>query len=150
VTTSDWYARAMILVDQGILSDPRFPVYPLVRDQFFDYPLGGFQMDISGLDYAHNLWMDVLYAVGIYPFFLLAIYTVLTGITMVQVIFTKVIRKNVKILIFSLYIAYSINFMSEPILEGIPYVFLLFCLINGLTYQYLKVRKSMYKRDSSI
>ena len=137
VIATRWYRRFTNILDAGVLSDPRFPVYNLFKIQFLQYPLGGFQMDIAGLDYAHNLWIDVYYAVGIYPFILIVLYTLLTFVTMGRILVSRFIKKDMKILIFSLFIGYTINFMTEPILEGVPYIFMLFCLINGLSSKYL-------------
>ncbi len=146
VEASDWYQRFLVMWEAGIENDPRFPVYGLFREQFLEFPLGGFQMDINGLDYAHNLWIDTYYAVGLYPFILLVSYSLLTLMTLARVLLSKYIKKDMKILIFSIFMGYFINFMTEPILEGVPYIFLIFCLFNGLVYQYAKVRKDIRPR----
>lgn len=145
IVSTDWYNRFTTMLAAGIENDPRIPIYGLFKRQFLEYPLGGFQMDINGLDYAHNLWIDVYYAVGIYPFIMLVLYSLLTISTIVRVLLSKVIKKDMKILLFSLFIAYTINFMTEPILEGVPYIFMLYCLINGLTYKYLRIKQEEYK-----
>jgi len=141
IVSTDWYVRFTTMLAAGIENDPRIPIYGLFKNQFLQFPLGGFQMDINGLDYAHNLWIDVYYAVGIYPFIMLVLYSLLTISTMVRVLISKAIKKDMKILLFSLFIAYTINFMTEPILEGVPYIFMLYCLINGLTYKYLRIKQ---------
>lgn len=145
IVSTDWYNRFTTMLAAGIENDPRIPIYGLFRRQFLEYPLGGFQMDINGLDYAHNLWIDVYYAVGFYPFIMLVLYSLLTISTIIRVLLSKVIKKDMKILLFSLFIAYTINFMTEPILEGVPYIFMLYCLINGLTYKYLRIKQEEYK-----
>ncbi|MCF7931500.1 MAG: hypothetical protein K9L02_08335, partial [Acholeplasmataceae bacterium] len=136
-----WYGRIIRTIDTGILSDGRFKVYGLIGPQLFLYPLGGYQMDIASLGYAHNLWLDVLYAVGTYGFFPLVAYTLLTFSTLGRMIASKKIDAGIKVLVTSIFIGFILNFSVEPILEGVPYIYFLFCLINGATYQYLIVRQ---------
>lgn len=139
VEESQFYTRAIATIEQGLLNDPRIPVYELTYRQFWDYPLGGRRMDINGLDYAHNLWIDVLYIGGHVPFFLLSIYTILTMASVLRLLFGKRVPKEIKILYTSIYVGLLINFMTEPILDGVPYVFLIFCMMNGALSQYVKV-----------
>lgn len=138
VEESTWYERATTTIEEGILNDPRIPIYQLTYDQFFDHLYGGYQMDINELDYAHNLWIDVLYVGGIYPFVLLLLYTLMVLYTALRIIFSRKIPKENKILYTSILIGLLINFMTEPILDGVPYVFLVFCLMNGVAASYYK------------
>ncbi len=138
-----WYRRIILTMENGILSDGRFKVYPLIREQLFLYPAGGYQLDLGGLHYAHNLWLDILHAVGTYGFFPFLGYTALIIYTLIRLSFSYYVPKGIKVLVISVYIGYFLNFSVEPILEGVPYIFFLFCLINGATYQYYKVRVHM-------
>lgn len=121
--------------------DPRFLVYGKVLKQMFKYPFGGYKMDI-GLNYAHNLWLDVLYSTGIIPFFLLATFTFLCIKNIVYILKKGNINKLFIFLIFSIYVGYLLNFMVEPILEGVPYMFLSFCLLNGMVKKYFDLIKN--------
>lgn len=141
IIDTDWYVRIIKTMENGLLSDGRFKVYPFIRDQFDLYPLGGYQMDLGGIVYAHNLWLDVLFAVGLYPFYMLVAYSALTLFTLFKLNIAKNIDISVKLLVSSVFLGFTLNFMVEPILEGVPYVFFLFCLINGATYEYVKVSR---------
>ena len=145
IVDTAWYTRVIKTIENGILIDGRFTIYPLVRDQFKLYPLGGYQMDLGGLVYAHNLWLDILYAVGRYPFFIFVGYTLLTITTIVRINFNKHIDTSIKILISSVYLGFTLNFMVEPIIEGVPYVLIIFCLVNGATYEYLKMTREKHQ-----
>ncbi|MDO9630121.1 MAG: hypothetical protein Q7I99_09505, partial [Acholeplasmataceae bacterium] len=79
ITSTRWYIRVMETIDEGLLADPRFKVYGIVRDQIFLYPFGGYQMDLGGLTHAHNMWLDALHTAGVYSFFLLIAYTLMTA-----------------------------------------------------------------------
>lgn len=137
VVSTRWFIKMSSTIENGLLIDPRFKVYGLVGDQIFSYKFGGYQMDLGGLGYAHNMWMDALYTAGIYPFFLLISYTALTLTTTYRITRSKYISPNIKILVISIFFGMNLHFMVEPILDGVPYLFSMFCLINGLTYQYL-------------
>lgn len=133
-----WFRRVIRTLDRGIWVDPRFEIYPLVWEQFKLFPLGGYQMDLGPLVYAHNLWLDVLFAVGHYPFYMITTYTALTLFTLVRMFISKHITLAIKMMALSVTLGYYINFMVEPILEGVPYIFFLICLINGATFEYVK------------
>ncbi|MDO9629844.1 MAG: hypothetical protein Q7I99_08065, partial [Acholeplasmataceae bacterium] len=66
-----------------------------------------------------------------------------TASTVARVVHSKFINKNTKVLVVSIFVAMNLHFMVEPILDGVPYLFSMFCLINGLTYQYLITRNKM-------
>lgn len=139
IVSSRWYVRYLRTLEIGLLNDPRFQVYGLVRGHLFTYPFGGYQMDIGNLPYAHNLWLDVLYAVGYYSFFPLVAFSLLSFTTLIRLLLHKHISNDIKILVASLFIAYNLHFMVEPIIEGYAYPFFQFILINGMTYQYLLI-----------
>ena len=88
--------------------------------------------------HAHNLWLDVARYAGLIPFFLLLIFTVHSLRNTY-----KTIRKNphelllnTTILIFTL--AALLIFFVEPVMEGLFYLFTVYCLFQGIINQYLK------------
>lgn len=137
VEESLWYSRVTTSIESGLTNDPRFEVYGKVYDQLFDYPYGGYQLDIGELDYAHNIYLDVLYVGGIYPFFTLLLYTLVSLFTWLRLLLAKKVTNEIKILYSSVFLGLMINFMTEPILDGVPYIFLVFCFMNGLVTQYV-------------
>lgn len=137
VEGSTWYMRSNIMVAN---EDPRLALYQRAISQMFDFPLGGYKMNL-GLSYAHNLWLDVLYATGLIPFFFLIIYTFQSIKNLIRLIKQKNTDVEFKIFIFSIYTGFFLNFMVEPILEGVPYMFLSFCIINGMIRKQLDLYK---------
>lgn len=105
------------------------------------YPYGGSKI-LQG-NYAHNLWIDTINTVGIIPFYLITLYSILTMLNLIKLIKNNNIKDDIKHLLFSIYLGLSINFMLEPILEGVPYLFATMCIINGLTDRYLSYMKRM-------
>ncbi|WP_282938856.1 hypothetical protein [Paenibacillus sp. RC67] len=139
ILDSQFYVR---MNEQGsMLDDPRMLVYSNALVELFNYPLGGYKLDLGGLSYAHNLWIDVLYVAGIIPFIFLGLYTLKSIINLGFIIRSDRVNVEFKVLIFSIYIGYLLNFMVEPILEGVPFMFISFCLINGLVRKYLDYLK---------
>lgn len=98
-------------------------------EYLFKYPLG---WDVKEFGYSHNLWLDVLRAVGIIPFFILIIYSIRSVKQIYKT--TKLNRKatdfNGQVMVY--FLAFFALFMVEPIMEGIFGSFALFCLFKGV------------------
>jgi len=108
-------------------------------ENLFSHPLG---WRGSHVRFAHNLWLDVARFAGVIPFFLLLIFT---GRSLRNTY--KAIRKdpeklflNTTMLIFTL--AAMLVFFVEPVMEGLFYLFTVYCLYQGIINQYLIQSKS--------
>lgn len=139
---SQLYKRVNSEHQLSLQEDGRFEMYKEVSKEMFNYPMGGDKMPVIG--YAHNLWLDTAKMVGIIPFFLLLIYTIMTILTLLKFIKNKYIQDEKKYLITSIYISMTLNFMVEPILEGVPYMFIMMCIINGSTRYILDSTKRRF------
>jgi hypothetical protein len=102
-------------------------------EYLFKYPLG---WELKEFGYSHNLWLDVLRAVGVIPFFILIIYSVRSVIQVRKT--TKLNKKasdfNGQIIVY--FLAFFALFMVEPVMEGIFGSFALFCLFKGVINKY--------------
>lgn len=102
----------------------------LVASKMIEYPLGNMPNYIS---YAHNLWFDCARVAGIIPFtillYLMYKYT--------KNVFIICKNKNIPLLcklsMVLTFLALLTVFSSEPVLEGIPMVFGLYCLLFGIS-----------------
>lgn len=94
------------------------------------YPFG-MPKDISfaGLSYAHNMWLDVAKETGIIPLILLIVFFILNICSLIKVINNKKWSVKLKILLISVYITFLLIFSIEPILQGIPIIFIAFCIL---------------------
>ena len=110
----------------------------LAIKQIFKYPLGGFKMDLGGLDYAHNMFLDILNATGFLPFITIIVYYIFNVINMFKILKSNQYKNKFKILLVSIYFSVLLNFMFEPIMEGIPEFFVMFCIINGMVSRLAK------------
>lgn len=115
-------------------NEPRFITQLKVLGQVFEHPFGDKKIDLYGLDYAHNMWLDTLYSVGIFPFIFLSIYSLLTIRRILKIIKNRYLSIEDTLILFSVTAAVNINFFLEPILEGLPYYFVLMCMINGVAF----------------
>ncbi|MEH6889046.1 hypothetical protein V7024_04730 [Bacillus sp. JJ864] len=118
--------------EMDMRNDPRFESWKEAFMGLFTNPTGGRKTSLS-LNYAHNMWLDVGYDVGILSFFLLLLITFL-GLSALY----NFIKSNqpllLKGLIVGLYTAMFLTFMVEPIFEGWFTYFTVFCFVFGLTH----------------
>ena len=126
----------------GDRTDPRIQAYKNVLTQSIQYPMGGEQIQMS-LNYAHNLWLDTLRITGLIPFTLLLLYTMITGVTLIKLLRNRKIEQGNKFILCSVFLALNLNFLVEPILQGVPYLFVMMCIINGITKKYLDCVKEL-------
>ena len=116
------------------VEDPRKTAQIYVLLHLFDYPFGGSMLDLPrNMSYAHNLWLDVIYRVGVVPFLYIFIYSSMTLVTIFKVIQNKIIPPEYKYVAISVFAAVNINFLVEPIIEGAFLYFCYFCIFNGMT-----------------
>jgi hypothetical protein len=111
----------------------------------FDNPLGGKKVYIP-LNYVHNLWLDVGFSSGIFPFFILLLFSFLSYKDLLRLIKNKKVPNEIKILLTGIYISLFANFFVEPILEGYFTLFSIFCFIAGMTNSYIRLSDSIMKK----
>ncbi|WP_020061488.1 hypothetical protein [Bacillus sp. 123MFChir2] len=118
--------------EMDMRSDPRFESWKEAFMGLFTNPTGGRKTSLS-LNYAHNMWLDVGYDVGVLSLFLLLIITALALVSLRNFIKSDqpVVLKG---LIVGIYTAMFLTFMVEPIFEGWFTYFTVFCFIFGLTH----------------
>lgn len=87
---------------------------------------------------SHNLWLDLFRQVGWIPFILLIVFTVKVIKNSVYIIKNNYSPNSMKYLIISVMLAMLINFSVEPIMKGMPYYFVAFCIVGGAMEQYKK------------
>lgn len=110
-----------------ISSDGRWERMGRVWTNLFEYPYGN--MPFSE---AHNLWLDTARVSGIAAMVLMIIFTVgsLTSAVRLYSICDDVPYKAWNLMAI---MTMFLSFMIEPVLEGRPYIFILFCFIVGMS-----------------
>lgn len=98
----------------------------------FDYPFGG----LMGEAYYHNMWLDIGRVAGLIPFLIMASYSITTFAHVIRIFFDRTNKACIRYLLLSVYLGVMMNFLVEPILEGLLDFFLIFCFINGMVECY--------------
>ncbi len=96
----------------------------------------GWSLDEFG--YAHNLWFDVLRVTGIIPFFLLVIFSVRSILNTKRAITANPNNVAISNLFLVYMLAIFLQFLVEPIFDGIYHLFVFFCLLQGVINGYAK------------
>lgn len=113
------------------LESSRYEAWTDILQGLINQPLGGRGINLS-ISYAHNLWLDVAYDAGLFPFILLILFSLISLVSFIK--FTLLNHPiYLKALIIALFTAFFVSFLSEPILQGGErYYFVAFCLIVGV------------------
>lgn len=122
--------------DGGILGNIRFRAQISVLKQLFVYPMGGYQMQMEGLSYAHNVWLDIANAAGIIPFSLFLAYTIVSFRDMMVMLKNNTISTFHRSVLSGLYFVFVLYYMVEPALEANVQYLLPWTFLNGLIYVY--------------
>lgn len=100
-------------------------------DTAWEYPLGAFSINKDY--YAHNIWLDAARVAGIVPFFSLVIMTLGVIYNTYKLLINNRISKFFKTVVLLISFSIILQFSVEPVLEGVPMLFILFCLLWGMT-----------------
>lgn len=120
--------------DGGILNNVRFQAQGMALQQIFDYPMGGYQMDLGGLGQSHNTWLDIANAAGVIPFLGFTAYTVYSIFNLGKFIVRDGISTELKLMIIGVYGSFFLYFTIEPALEASIHWVTPWLFLNGLIY----------------
>lgn len=132
----------------GVMEDSRLDRVTLYLDNLSYYPFGGNYMR-SRFSYAHNLILDTYDTVGIVSTLFLLAFLINSIKNVLKIFNNKHISLEIKILLIGIFSAVIIQFMIEPILEGSPWLFVLYCMMTGMVDRYLRII-SKYKLKDEI
>lgn len=99
----------------------------------WDKPFGDGDMTTT----AHNLWLDALKQTGWIPFIMLLFFTAIVIKRVISLLRCGVVSQETKYLVFSVILGTLINFAVEPIMRGMPYYFVAFCIIAGAIEEFM-------------
>jgi hypothetical protein len=117
---------------ESVTETDRYEYWSRGIENIFNYPFGGGGLDtsFSSLWY-HNLWLDVIRVTGIAPVFILILYQIL-HVKDIFNIYKKSNNDKIKIIIMSLFIFILITYMSAPVLDIAPMLFILTIFYFGI------------------
>jgi len=115
-------------------------------NKFLRYPFGGaFIVKGTGLNYLHNMWLDIYNTVGFIPFIAFIVFTIMMfkEFRVYRVVMLDA-GKDTEYTIFKcLMLAVIFNCMVEPIIEANPYYFLSVLMFLGAMNERKKIIKSL-------
>jgi O-antigen ligase len=119
----------------------RTTLWAQALENLFVYPLGWQGQNVR---YVHNLWLDVARYAGLIPFILLLIFTLRSLRNTYKAVRNNksVLLLNTTMIIFTM--ASLLIFFVEPIMEGLFFLFTVYCLFQGIINGYLKEDKIVF------
>ena len=133
--------------NEELSNDPRYIVWGEAFKGLFTNPLGGKQAQLS-LRYAHNLWLDVGWTTGLFPFVLLAFFTLMALKDYIKLLRNDDFSLYFKYLITAMLCGFFLTFMVEPIIEASDLFFYAFCFFSGILRSLNKRHNFVLKRLS--
>lgn len=120
-------------IDRLLSDTARIKTLLLASSQLFQFPLGGNQMNLGELNYAHNMWLDVANVAGIIPFIILIIFTFRYIYILIK------IGKNLPLPIFfcsNILLVGTLACFFEPILFSNAVFYSFLCLTTAIMEGY--------------
>lgn len=114
-----------------------------------EYPFGGLHMRAS-YGYAHDLILDGYDEYGIVGAILLIVVIISGLINLIKIIRISLYAPWLKLTLLLVNIAILFEFMIEPILEGMPWLFACYCLINGCMSGMNQINDGIIKQSKVI
>lgn len=112
--------------------DSRLEKKQLYFVNMLKYPFGGGNLRDYVGGYAHELYLDVYSDVGVVGYVSVIAFVFISVINLWRVFKREDVSRNFKLLSLCIYIAILIEFLLEPIIQGVPWLFCTFCFYSGL------------------
>ncbi len=123
-------------------STPRWAQKWYHLKRFFQQPFGGGYKRLGG-DYAHDIILDTYDEGGIFALIGVVGYLVYAARRAIQCVFRRDLSRDTRVVVLCVYLAFFIIFLLEPILQGMQWLFILFCLIDGTLTRLLEGKKEI-------
>lgn len=94
--------------------------------------LGGAKLRELEFGYAHDIVLDTYDEAGIFALLAMLLFLYNAFALLFRMLKAGVISDATKIILLSTYAAVFMQFMVEPILQGTPWLFAVFCFIHGM------------------
>lgn len=117
---------------QKALSDIRFERKRIYMSYMLDFPFGGGQLREMVGGHAHELYLDAFSDVGIFGYGLIIAVVIMSMSSVVKLIRSKYLSIETRGLILCVFLGINIVFFLEPILQGAPWLFCVFCFVSGV------------------
>lgn len=92
--------------------------------------------------HAHDIILDSYDEAGIFALVAIIAFLISVVMRLIKCITSKTLKFETQQLILGMYVAILAQFMIEPIIQGMPWMFILFCFIHGMVTRLDKMSKS--------
>ncbi|MBR6604050.1 MAG: hypothetical protein IKK94_08555 [Clostridia bacterium] len=121
-----------------------------IKKQYFlknmlSYPWGGMHMR-EEMGYAHDIFLDTYDEAGIFALLGMVIYILISVYHMFKCVSDETLSFGFRQIVLCVYVICYIEFMVEPILQGMPWLFASFCLIDGYVSRIISHNKLVNRR----
>lgn len=117
---------------QGMLTDVRFQRKKVYFSLMGDFLLGGGELKTAVGGYAHELYLDVYSDVGVLGYLIVVIVAIAGGVNFFKAFKCKSLSVETRGLILCVFTGINFVFFLEPILQGEPWFFCIYCLLIGI------------------
>lgn len=117
---------------QDYVSDIRVERKLIYISRVFDFPFGGGSLREAVGGHAHELYLDVLSDVGLLGYILVVIVVLLGDMSAFRVFKIERLSVETRNLIICVFVGINIVFFLEPIIQGEPWLFCIFCFLIGV------------------
>ena len=90
--------------------------------------------------------LDTYDEAGIFALFAITVFIINVSIHVIKLLRSPKYEVDTKLIVFGLYLATYMEFMIEPVLQGLPWLFSLFCFISGVIITANKENGVKYKK----
>lgn len=133
----------------GVDEDNRMENKVFFLKNMIEYPWGGANMyEIKG--FAHDIFLDTYDEAGLFSLVAMAAFLMNSFTHLIKCIKNQTLDFSFRQIVLCAYVAMYIEFMVEPILQGMPWFFASFCLIDGYVSRILKYSKNIIKSDNDV
>lgn len=111
--------------------DSRFDYKLAYISRMLSHPFGGNEIFAEVGTYAHDLFLDTYDRSGIFAFVAILVYIISSIVNVIKILRSSNTSFFIKQLIMCTYAVLYMEFLVEPILIGMPWLFATFCFIDG-------------------
>ena len=117
----------------GVGDTDRWDRKVIYLQNLFRYPFGGNHISNDlNIGYAHDIWLDTFDDAGLVPMLAMLVYTVFSVFRFFNYAKKHSTSFEEKVLFFLFPAILMAAFLVEPILQGCPMVFCMYCFMDGM------------------
>ena len=134
---SNFYFRFFEGRGHNVFEDSRIRYKLMYLEEMPNYLLGGNHIRSLRGVYAHDLFLDTYDEASVFAFIAIVFYIISSLVRMAKIVRNKEILFETRQLVLCVYVAINIQFWLEPILRGMPWLLLSYCMIDGMVAFFL-------------